>query len=524
MQAGSGDGRASGGAGTARQDAVPYNHLDAVSNAMDESGDDVAAIIVEPVAGNMGVVPPAGGFLGGLRALTSRHGADAPIVQQAQQRYADAALYDEAGAAILEDAVARLQDNQPVPRILKRSGDGWGHTWGCHENYAISPWLYTALVDGELKTGYPFLLGTFLIFRQLLTGAGKLGPDTYSEKWAFQHSQRADFIRLLHGANTLQDRAIINLRDEPLADQELTRRLHLICGEANRCQWSTYLKLALTAAFLRMLQDRGSLPPLPVIARKEPNKDYPAAFRMASRDLELEARYPVCMLGPGATASQPSSMKAIDILSLYISAIAAYVTRAEWGNERLRTSYHDAAEKAVWAVQQLEAGRWRSLYGILDWPTKRLISEEYFHRKGRTWRSAVTDPEFWGRVRTLAEVNFTILDAHDSVYRRLADAGRIRQLFRQSEVTHAMAAPPPGRAHQRMQIASRYRKELFSVDWYAVQFKQTDAVTTIGFPFVAGASQPEVDHALSVCPTPLDFAAFLERYPIKGLVATVSFA
>src|SRR5213083_1947461 len=55
--------------------SVPYNHLDAVTNAMDEHGDDVAAIIVEPVAGNMGVVPPAEGFLQGLRAICDERGS-----------------------------------------------------------------------------------------------------------------------------------------------------------------------------------------------------------------------------------------------------------------------------------------------------------------------------------------------------------------------------------------------------------------------------------------------------------------
>src|SRR5205809_4222677 len=55
--------------------SVPYNHLDAVTNAMDENADDVAAIIVEPVAGNMGCVPPAEGFLQGLRQICDEHGA-----------------------------------------------------------------------------------------------------------------------------------------------------------------------------------------------------------------------------------------------------------------------------------------------------------------------------------------------------------------------------------------------------------------------------------------------------------------
>ncbi|HEY8848628.1 MAG TPA: glutamate-1-semialdehyde 2,1-aminomutase, partial [Thermoanaerobaculia bacterium] len=55
--------------------SVAYNHLDAVSHVMDEQGSDVAAIIVEPVAGNMGCVPPVDGFLQGLRQICDTHGA-----------------------------------------------------------------------------------------------------------------------------------------------------------------------------------------------------------------------------------------------------------------------------------------------------------------------------------------------------------------------------------------------------------------------------------------------------------------
>lgn len=437
----------------------------------------------------------------------------------------DATLYDEAGMAIIADAVARLQDNQSVPRVYKRSGDQRGHTWGCHENYGISPRLFSNLVDGELKTGYPFLWGTFLVLRQLLTGAGKIGPDVLSHKFAFQHSQRADYITLLHNFNTLKDRSIINTRDEPLADGDMTRRLHVICGEANRCQWSTFLKLALTAAFLRMLQDPNrSLPPLPVIGRRRPDEDYPAAFRMVSRDLELEARYPVVIIGPGSEVSTSSALTAPEMLSRYVNAIAEYVNTTDWGNERIRNSYREAADKAVWAVEQLKTGRWRALYGILDWPTKRLIAEEYLNRKGRTWSTAVVDDVFWCRVRTLGEVSFTALNVQDSMYDRLVNAGRIQTLFRRSEIVRAMGTPPPGRAFQRMQIASKYRAHLHTIDWYAVQFKQAELTTTIGFPMGFGVSQPELDRVLSVCPTPVDFASVIEREPIAGLVATISYS
>ena len=55
--------------------ALPFNDLAAVSRALESRRGEVAGVLVEPVAGNMGVVPPAPGFLAGLRELCTRHGA-----------------------------------------------------------------------------------------------------------------------------------------------------------------------------------------------------------------------------------------------------------------------------------------------------------------------------------------------------------------------------------------------------------------------------------------------------------------
>jgi glutamate-1-semialdehyde 2,1-aminomutase len=55
--------------------SLPFNDKDAIHKVMDEKGDKIACVIVEPVAGNMGLVPPADGFLETLREVTAKHGA-----------------------------------------------------------------------------------------------------------------------------------------------------------------------------------------------------------------------------------------------------------------------------------------------------------------------------------------------------------------------------------------------------------------------------------------------------------------
>ena len=99
-------------------------------------------------------------------------------------------------------------------------------------------------------------LTPFFVSRQVFTGAGRVGIGQDGREHGFQLSQRADFFEVEVGLETTLKRPIINTRDEPHADPEKYRRLHVIIGDANLAEISTYLKVGTTALVLSMIEER----------------------------------------------------------------------------------------------------------------------------------------------------------------------------------------------------------------------------------------------------------------------------
>ncbi len=174
----------------------------------------------------------------------------------------DSVAYDLAGDMLLQSALEALGVADEVAFIKNNVDHHTGATFGCHENY---------LMKRELQFS-PRLLGTLLSFlatRQLFTGAGRVGqasplafdfdPPSGAPAVQFQLSQRADHI-----VNDIYqwvqfNRAIINARDEPLADYRKYRRLHLLIGDSNMSPFATALKVGTTALVLSLIED-GNLP------------------------------------------------------------------------------------------------------------------------------------------------------------------------------------------------------------------------------------------------------------------------
>ncbi len=136
----------------------------------------------------------------------------------------------------------------PAIQLYKNNTDNKGASYGCHENYLMS-------------RGTPFAdivrhLTPFFVSRQVVCGAGRVGRGADGRDEGFQISQRADFFEVEVGLETTLKRPIINTRDEPHADPDKYRRLHVIIGDANMSEVSTYLKLGTTALVLAMIEDR----------------------------------------------------------------------------------------------------------------------------------------------------------------------------------------------------------------------------------------------------------------------------
>jgi proteasome accessory factor A len=159
-------------------------------------------------------------------------------------------VHDKAGERILEglaeEAQQRLADEGIAGDIyvFKNNTDSAGNSYGCHENYLIGR-------TGEFSLVSDMLI-PFLISRQIICGAGKLASG--SKRATYCVSQRADHIWEGVSSATTRSRPIINTRDEPHADAEKFRRLHVIVGDSNMCETTTLLKVGSADLVLRMAE------------------------------------------------------------------------------------------------------------------------------------------------------------------------------------------------------------------------------------------------------------------------------
>src|ERR1044071_736346 len=194
----------------------------------------------------------------------------------------DIVRWDKAGEQVMLDASRRagqLPGGSPIV-LYKNNTDNKGASYGAHENYLMR--RSTPLGDIVRH------LTPFFVSRQVVCGAGRVGRGQDGRDQGFQISQRADFFEVEVGLETTLKRPIINPRDEPHADPEKYRRLHVIIGDANLAETSTYLKVGTTALVLAMIED-GFLPvalwvDMPVAALRAVSHDPSCKHLLTLRD------------------------------------------------------------------------------------------------------------------------------------------------------------------------------------------------------------------------------------------------
>jgi Pup amidohydrolase len=348
----------------------------------------------------------------------------------------DAVLWDRAGVAIMGKAMALAAEVPHAPPILlyKNNTDNKGASYGCHENYLM-------------RRDTPFAdivryLTPFFITRQVYTGAGRLGIGQDGRSIAFQLSQRADFFEVEVGLETTLKRPIINTRDEPHADPERFRRLHVIVGDANLSDTATYLKLGTTAVMLAMIEDgflrgRDWSPARPV-----------AEMHAVSHDPTL--RHQIVMAdGRRLTALQVQ-------WELYQEA-EAFCGRdgaPDPATRELLDTWHRV-------LDGLEAGP-AGLVEELDWVAKHALMEGFVRRDGLSWDSH--------RLQ-LIDLQYADIRPDRGLAARLEQRGRLRRMFTDEEVMSAVFDPPEDtRAYFRGECMRRYPAAVAAASWDSVVF------------------------------------------------------
>ncbi len=388
--------------------------------------------------------------------------------------------YDKAGERILArsmQAAAHLLPPGQEIVVYKNNSDGKGNSYGCHENYLVDRSVpFSTLVRHLIP---------WFVTRQVFTGAGKVGAEHGSSDVVFQISQRSDFFEEEVGLETTLKRPIINTRDEPHADPQKYRRLHVIVGDANLCEVATYLKSATTAVVLSMIED-GFIDKDLTLATPVPT------MRKVSHD-------PTCRQTFGL--ADGSSATAVELQWEFFRLAKKYAD--ETGLESCGED--DGGEELLrrWeAVLTALEDEPRRLDGALDWVTKYNLLDAYAAKNGLEWG----DPKL-----ALMDLQYHDVRPERSLYERLVKAGKVERLLDEAEVIEAMTEPPETtRAYFRGRCLSKWSDSVVAANWDSLIFDLgADPLKRIPMMEPLRGTRAHVDELLEECRTPAELVARL---------------
>ena len=378
-------------------------------------------------------------------------------------RLEDVLAQDRAGELVMADlaeqANARLAATGVPGRIhlLKNNRDAEGNGFGCHENYLVRRrgdfW-------NDARTLVPHL-----VTRQILVGAGHIAADGDTRRAAaglrgYVFSQRADQMWDAVSSATTRARPLINTRDEPHADAERYRRMHVIVGDSNIAQGSTLLKVAAMDLLLDYLEHGGELGDL---ALADPMR----AIRDTCHDMS------------GGVLLERSDGRTITPLEVQAEHLGRLREHVAQGIEV--TALHEAALD-LWerGLQALRLQQPELVDKELDWAVKHRLLTRYCQRHD----TDLTDP----RVRRLA-LAYHDVSPGQGLRQRLEGAGLLRRFVDEATCRRAVDTPPvTTRARLRGAVVARaedLRRDV-SVDWVGVRLDDgVCSPVTLNDPFCA---------------------------------------
>jgi len=347
-------------------------------------------------------------------------------------------LYDKAGERILarsmEAAARALPSGQGIV-VYKNNSDRKGNSYGTHENYLMDRQTPFARIVQHVMP--------FFVTRQIFTGAGKVGTEASSTGGVdveFQLTQRADFFEEEVGLETTLKRPIVNTRDEPHADAQKYRRLHVICGDANLAEVASFLKIGTTALVLCMIEDDW-------FGEKDFTLEMPvAAMRKVSYDLSL--KLPL-------TLANGSTMTALDIQWEYFDLARKYAE--DRGLEAIGPSGDQVLERWESVLTGLETDP-MTLSGQLDWVAKYRLFSGYRERHGLNW----TDHRL-----AAMDLQYHDMRPERSLFARLP----MERLLDDAAIDEAVTEPPRDtRAYFRGKCLQKWASSVAAANWDSLVF------------------------------------------------------
>ena len=363
--------------------------------------------------------------------------------------------HDKAGEQILQDLVLDAEQRLVEEGIggdiylFKNNTDSAGNSYGCHENFLISRvGEFSRIADGLIP---------FLVTRQLIAGAGKVMQSPRGATYCL--SQRADHIWEGVSSATTRSRPIINTRDEPHADAERFRRLHVIVGDSNMSQTTTLLKVGSAALVLEMIEAGVSL--------RDFAFDNPIrAIREISHD--VTGRRPVRL----ANGSQVSALEAQQD---YYQRAVEFVTRR--GADPMSERVLDLWGRTLLAV---ESGDLSAVDTEIDWVIKKKLIDGYAARHSLDLADA-----------RIAQLDLTYHDVRPGrgLHSLLVARGLAATVVSEEQITAATTVPPQTtRAKLRGEFvaAAQDAGRDYTVDWVHLKLNdQAQRTVLLKDPFQA---------------------------------------
>ncbi|MBM9466770.1 Pup--protein ligase [Nakamurella leprariae] len=363
--------------------------------------------------------------------------------------------HDKAGERILQelvvDAEARLAEEGIGGDIylFKNNTDSAGNSYGCHENFLITRGgEFSRIADGLIP---------FLVTRQLIAGAGKVLQSPRGATYCL--SQRADHIWEGVSSATTRSRPIINTRDEPHADAERYRRLHVIVGDSNMSETTTLLKVGSAALVLEMIE---AGVPLRDLTFENPIR----AIREISHD--ITGRRPVRLAAGG-------EINALDAQTEYYSRAADHVARR--GSDAVSEQVLDLWRRVLEGV---ETGDLRKVDTEIDWVMKKKLIDSYSERHGLELASP-----------RIAQLDLTYHDVRigRGLHSLLTARGQAATVVTEEQIQQATELPPQttrARLRGEFVAAAQDAGRDYTVDWVHLKLNdQAQRTVLLKDPFRA---------------------------------------
>ncbi|MGH3499979.1 MAG: Pup--protein ligase [Nocardioidaceae bacterium] len=343
--------------------------------------------------------------------------------------------HDKAGERVLEglliDAQQRLREDGILGDIylFKNNTDSAGNSYGCHENYLVGR-------EGEFNKIADVLI-PFLVTRQIVCGAGKVQHTPRGAIYSV--SQRAEHIWEGVSSATTRSRPIINTRDEPHADAERFRRLHVIVGDSNMSEATALLKVASTDLVLRMIEAG--------VVMRDMTLDNPIrAIREIAHDMTGRRKVGL---------ANGRELSALEIQSEYLTRAGDFVDRYDLRTPTIERTL-DLWERSLKAV---ESGDLSLVEREIDWVIKYKLLDRYRASNGLSW----SHPR-------IAQLDLAYHDIHRDrgLYYMLERKGAVARVTDDLQVFEAKSRPPQTtRARLRGDFIKRAqeRRRDFTVDW-----------------------------------------------------------